>query len=288
MKRSYRIALSILSAAIASALSACDFFHSPVDDTFLREYNPYLTIISFLETNADTTFILVTQSSPKGKTQYTKQPQTLFDYLGCVHDATVTLTDRTTGKTATAFNNYSPNQSNYSGLYMVKQSELPILQGHEYELRAIYKNVQPAAANSVIPAFSNASFDYKVHANEVVVSISNIDSKDRYFYVYIEKQGQSFEFQTTDARHLSNGNIAVVFRNDNTPSFFGPQQPTATPVVDTCIVFEIDRNAFLYFKKVEAYRDAEAALFSNPIYLFSNIHGGQGILAAKRSVSRKK
>lgn len=287
MIRSYRFALALLIAATAATLSACDFFHTPVDDVILPQYDPYLTIISFLEPNADTTFILVAESKKEGVVEDYSKPQTHYDRLGCIPSATVTLTNITTGQKVLAVNDYDPDTTGHSGLYIVKHNELPIIPGHEYELCASYKNIQPATATCRIDPFSSATFDYKIVRNEVVVTLSNVDKEERYYYACIKTNYQDFRFLTTDAKSLADGNVTLTFKNNFDLPFFSSKE-SAPIVVDTCIVYEINHDAYRYFKKVEAYRNSDWEPLSKPIYQFSNVDQGQGIFATKRLLSRKQ
>lgn len=289
MKRINILLSTLATAVIATTLSACDFFSSPVDGIELPKYAPYLTAIAFLEANADTTFIFIAQSgeegfyNPNDTTHYTK-----FYHLGCVLGADVTLTDLSTGQSAKAFNDYSPTNSSCIGLYMVMGNELPIISGHEYELRAVYKNVPPVSARCIIPTFSAATFDYTIKPEEIIASIDNIDRNDRYYHVQLKHEFNVHTSQLVTSEKTTNGSILLSYGNANIPGIIGESPEKPWLFVDTCIVYEIDNAAYRYFQKIELYNNDDLNPFSKPIYLFSNIVGGEGIFAARKAIQRKK
>jgi hypothetical protein len=287
MQRSARTLTIAISIAIGIPLCACNFFNSPVTDIDLPTYPPYLTLISFLEANSDTTFILVSQSQQSNAKMKADENLITLGPVNCVIGANVMLTDLTTGQSSLAYNDYTPGSSSYIGLYMVKRSELPIVDGHNYTIRASYNNFQPVTAQCALASFSNASFDYKIQGSDVLVTIKDVDTRERYFFVYLKLNNRESRNQIVNSERMSNGSVSVAFRDDDR-FFFSGHGFDPTTSVDTCFVYELNKDAFTYFQKVETYTNAQNGLQSQPTYLFSNIDNGQGIFAARRVVPRKR
>lgn len=290
MKYAKSIALSTIATVILYVFNACNFFNTPVDDIKLPEFSPYLTLISFLDADADTTFIFLAQSTPEEALPAKGGDFSVFNQLGCVQGADVTLTDLTTGQSAKASNDYTPGATTYTGLYMVPHVELPIVVGHEYEIRAVYKNIQPASARCRCAPLSEASFDCQAIGRKALVTIHNVDSQDRYFFIHVEqkvREGMSTVSESTvNAETLANGSIFFTLGEQFGDMMSGSTNQSLT--LDTCFVYEFDHNAYKYFHKVELYQNADYGIFSKPVYLFSNVEGGQGIFATRRAVKRSK